>query len=424
MTSHESTSALFGNRRTPLTVTSGSATFTIALTGLMLANLAPLVMTALGDLGHDLDGAGLILTIALLVSAVVGLTTSPLASRQHRRTLALIGLMIATVSFAVAAWAPDNAVATGAFIVGSAGTGAAISTSGAAIATFQDSNRASATNGVLNRVMVMALLALIPMLTTSQASVFGVMAAVTAIAAVLTVWLPNIQSPVDTQTVPDVPTSTAGSPIRRTAVMTAGLALLLLFPIWGSSEDAIWTLAPVLGEVAGAATEQTDFTLTAAAGGGAVAMLVVTIVGERMGRVIPLSIALLLGGAIKVGLSTAQTPELFMVLVIALNTIYGFAFVLFVATAAALDARGRWSGPLIGAYLVGSSFAPLIGTWMMESYGVATFCLTMAAVSIVAIIPTALIARVSQQVERVTNDEDRMRPDGFSGADQNAEDIR
>lgn len=87
--------------RHPLTVRNGSATFIIALASLMMANLAPFVMTALAGLGFDVIASGNILTWALLASAVVGLGTSRLAAGRARRPLAVAGLAVAVLAFGV-----------------------------------------------------------------------------------------------------------------------------------------------------------------------------------------------------------------------------------------------------------------------------------------------------------------------------------
>ncbi|KKI20527.1 transporter, partial [Leucobacter sp. Ag1] len=86
--------------RLPLTLRNGSATFLIALASLMMANLAPFVISALQGLGFDVITSGNILTWALFASAVVGLATSRLAAGPHRRRLAVAGLALAAVAFA------------------------------------------------------------------------------------------------------------------------------------------------------------------------------------------------------------------------------------------------------------------------------------------------------------------------------------
>lgn len=382
--------------RVPLGLRNGAAIFLVSLAGLMMANLAPLIMSVLEDVGFDVIASGNILTWALLASAVVGLATSRFASGSHRRTLASIGLIVAIIGFLVAAFAGSpGAVVTG-FIIGGAGVGTAISSSGAAIAAVRNPNRVSATSGVVNRLLVMVVLALIPTIGLAQITVFGALALLAAISLAVTVWLPDTP---DYSTADIVAEAPAGSRTPRT-VMLAGIGVLIVFPVWGTSEDSVWTLAPVLGNAVGLSEQSLGFALSAAAGVGAAAMLVVTLLGTRIGRAVPLAAALLLGGITKIWIGMTTDALTLAVLIVVVNTIYAFAFVLFIATAAGLDARGSWSGPLIGAYIVGSSFAPIIGAWVIESVGIPNFGLIMGIVSFVVILPTVWIARVSTRVER------------------------
>lgn len=381
--------------RLPLTLRNGSATFLIALASLMMANLAPFVISALQGLGFDVITSGNILTWALFASAVVGLATSRLAAGRHRRRLAVAGLALAAVAFGVAAVLPTPTAVVSGLIVGGAGVGAAISTSGAAIAALRNPNRVSAASGLVNRVLVTIILAVIPIIGIAQASVFGALALISVVALALAAWLPD--APEHAEPV-DVTASLRIAEPRRITI--AGLAILLIFAVWGTSEDAIWTMAPVLGGAVGVDEQAMGFTLSLAAAGGIAGMLLVTVLGDRIGRAVPLVIALAIGGALKIWLGFAEDPALLSGLIIAINSIYSFAFSLFIATAAGLDARGRWSGPIIGAYLVGSSFAPLIGGALIETIGTPAFALIMGAVSLIAIVPTAMVARVSVGAER------------------------
>ncbi len=389
------TPASTADPRLPLTLRNGSATFMIALASLMMANLAPFIMTALGALGFDIIASGNILTWALLASAVVGLASARLASGRARRPLAMVGLALAVVAFAAAAVVPTPAVAVAGLIVGGAGVGAAISTSGAAIAALRNPNRVSATSGLVNRVLITIVLAVIPVIGITQGSVFGALALISLVGLALAVWLP--ESPEHAEPV-DVTSSLQIAEPRRITI--AGIVVLLVFPLWGTSEDAIWTMAPVLGEAVGLGEQPLGFTLSLAAAGGIVGMLIVTVFGNRIGRAVPLAVALVVGGALKIWIGFAGDPVLLAVLIIGVNTVYAFAFALYIATAAGLDARGRWSGPLLGAYLVGSSFAPLIGGALIEWFGVPVFTLITGIVSFAVIAPTVAIARVSVGAER------------------------
>ncbi|WP_258566427.1 MFS transporter [Leucobacter luti] len=276
--------------RHPLSLRNGSATFVIALASLMMANLAPFIMTALAHLGFDVITSGNILTWGLLASAVVGLGTSRLAAGAARRTLACAGLAVAVVAFGAAALIPNPTLAVTGLIVGGAGVGAAISTSGAAIAALRNPNRVSATSGLVNRVLITLVLAVIPLIGITQGTVFGALALISLAGLTLARWLPD--SPEHAEPV-DVTTSLAIAEPRRITV--AGFAILLVFPLWGTSEDAIWTMAPVLGDAVGLDEQGLGFALSLAAAGGILGMLLVSICGARIGRAAPLAIALTTG---------------------------------------------------------------------------------------------------------------------------------
>lgn len=393
--------------RVPLQPRNGTAVFLVSLAGLMMANLAPLIMSVLEQVGFDVIASGNILTWGLFASAVVGLGTSRAAAGTHRRAIAASGLVVAVAGFLFAALNDQpNLVVTG-FIIGAIGVGTAISTSGAAIAALRNPNRVSATSGVVNRLLVMVVLAVIPVLGLAQITVFGALALLSLLSLAVTVWLPSTPEHSSVDAITDTAVEPSKSPRR---VMIAGIGILIVFPLWGTSEDAVWTLAPVLGGAVDLGEQSLGFALSAAAGVGAAAMVVVTLSGSRIGRALPLAIALALGGATKIWIGMTTDPQTLAVLIVVVNTIYAFAFVLFLATAAGLDARGSWSGPLIGAYIVGSSFAPIIGAWIIDVVGIPTFGVTMGIVSFVLIIPTVLIARISTRVEKTLNHLGEKRP--------------
>ncbi|MHA3683524.1 MFS transporter [Leucobacter sp. HY1908] len=381
--------------RLRLTARNGSATFIVALASLMMANLAPHILTALSGLGFDPIAGGNVLTWALLASAVVGLASSRLASGARRRPLAAAGLVVAVVAFGAGAAIATPAVAAVALIAGGAGVGTAISTSGAAIAALRNPNRVAAASGLTNRVLITIVLAIIPLVGITQLSVFTTLALISLAGLALVAWLPN--SPEHAAPVDVTSTLKIAAPRRITI---AGIGVLVVFALWGTSEDAIWTMAPVLGDAVGLGEKPLGFTLSLAAAGGILGMLLVTVAGDRIGRALPLAIALALGGGVKIAIGLTADPVVLAALIIAVNAIYAFAFSLFIATAAGLDARGRWSGPLLGAYLVGSSFAPLIGSVFIAWLGVPLFTLLMGLVSFAAIAPTVAIARVSVGAER------------------------
>lgn len=384
------------NPRVPLGVRNGSATFVISIVGLMIANLVPLIMAVFTDqLGLSLVRAGEVVTWSLLASAVSGLGTARFAAGGRRRAIAATGLALSVVSFVGASIFTDPSVVIACFIVGGFGVGAAISTSGAAMAAIRNPNRVTATSGFTNRIVVMVILAVLPMLGLAQVTVFGTLALLAAIGLALAVWLPNV--PEEAAPV-DVTTSVAIASPRR--ITLAGIALLIVFPLWGLTEDSFYAMTGVFAAEVGMGSEQFGLMLSGAAAIGAVIMGVLLVAGNRIGRALPMGIALVTGALAKALLAYVTDPTALFVLVIVVNGLYALGFVMFAAAAAGLDARGRWSAPLAGAYIVGSSFAPLFGAWLVETFGVSGFGYITAVIGIILVAPAVLTARVSTGAER------------------------
>ncbi len=384
------------NPRVTLGLRNGSATFVIAMVGLLTANIVPLVITVFTDrLGFGLVKTGEIVTWSLAGSAVVGLSTARWASGSRRRLVALIGLSISVLGFGAAALVPDPAVVVAGFIAGGIGAGGALSSSGAAMAAIQNPNRVSATSGFVNRVVVMIALVLLPLIGLAQVTVFGALALIAAIGLALIPWLPNtpeLAEPADVTA-----TLTLAAPRRITI---AGIALLIVFPFWGMSEDSVYAMTGVMTVQLGISEAQFGAILGAASIVGAVMTGLLLIVGNRIGRALPLGISLGIAGFTKLLIGTATDPTALSVLIVVDNANFGVAMVFFLAAAAGLDARGRWSAPLLSAYIVGSSFAPLFGAFLAETFGVRGFGIVAAIICWSVLIPAVIIARVSTGAER------------------------
>src|SRR5699024_4147232 len=143
---------------------------------------------------------------------------------------------------------------------------------------------------------------------------------------VLAVWLPSAPEYADPVDV----TSTLSIAEPRN-ITIAGVGILILFPLWGTSEDAIWTLAANLGDAVGMSEPRLGFALSAAAGTGAFMMFIVMLLGHRIGRAVPLCIALAIGGVLKIRLGATDDPVTLSWRLTAVNTAYAFVFVLSIA---------------------------------------------------------------------------------------------
>jgi hypothetical protein len=404
--------------RVPLRLPTATATFTIGIAGYLGVNLSPYMITALqGALGSDVLTASWIVTATLLATAITGLVTAPLCAGPRRLAIARIGLAAAVLGFGTAALVAVPGLVVAGLILGGIGAGGAVAASGAALAAFTNPDRVAGFNGLANRAIITVILAVIPLIGLAPIDVFGALALFSVIALVVSGWLPAapvlapqagaaiaeavpVEVP-ETAAIPALRARAAASarPARITTI--AGFVLLVTFALWAVSEDSLWAMAGVMGaEQAALTPEGLGLALSGATAGGLIGSVLLMIVGNRLGRAVPLVVLLVVGGALKIveGFTTDQTS--FVVVFIAWNTVYAIAFMYFVSTSAALDVDGRWSGPLLAVYLVGSALTPVIGAALVEVFGFQGFAVVLGIASFVLAVPAAFAAHVSTRHER------------------------
>ncbi|KQR00441.1 hypothetical protein ASF72_16485 [Arthrobacter sp. Leaf141] len=389
--------------RLPLNSRRATSVFGLSVLGLLTANLLPFMVIALEQsLELTVTEAGGVMTGSLLATAIGCIASTRLADGNRRILLARISLALSTIAFTAAAFGMGAPVTITAVILGGAGLGGALSASGAALAALRNPNRMSAANGIVNRAVVTVLLGIVPLFGIVLGSIFGLVAAISASLLIVAAWLPRAPLADKPPTAPAgdaVPSLTGGQPSRLTT--TAGFALLGMYALWAVSEDSVWALAGTMGATqSGLSDAGIGLVLSTSSAGGLVAAVLLTWVGARFGRAAPLAVLLILGGMLKLAAALTTDPALYMLVLILWNTAYMAVFLLFIATAAALDTNGRFSGPAIGVYLFGSSFSPVIGGWLAETFGYAGFGWVVALVSWVLVIPVVIVARVSTRLER------------------------
>ena len=366
--------------RIPLRLPSAVATFGIGIAGYLGVNLSPyMIAAAQSALGVDVLTASWLITGALLLTAVTGLATAKLSAGPHRLLVARVGLVVAAAGFGAAALVPAPGVVVAGLLLGGIGAGGAVSSSGAALAAFINPDRVAGFSGLANRAVVTVILALVPLLPLVPISVFGTLALFSLAVLFASAWLPSAPV-VDHAAAPAADAAASGLVARRPrrAETIAGFVLLVTFALWAVSEDSLWAMAGVMGaDQAGLTPGGLGIALSGATAGGIVGAILLMVVGDRLGRAVPLAVLLVAGGALKIVEGFVTDPTVFIVVFIVWNTLYAIAFMYFVATSAGLDADGRWSGPLLAVYLVGSSLTPVIGAALVEALGYQGFVVVL-----------------------------------------------
>jgi MFS family permease len=384
--------------RVPLTARRAVSVFGISVVGFMTANLVPVMIVALtGDLGFTATGAGTLMTASLLACAASCLATSRWTARSGRYVVARAGLALTALGFGAAAFVPSVPVVVAGVVLGGLGAGGAVSAGGAALGALRNPDRASGISGFTNRAIVSVVLFVIPVLGAGMGSAFGLLAGLALAALLTTGWLPDRPAQ---EAAPTVGVSSAAPAAASRTTTVAGVGLLVCFALWALSEDSLWAVAATMGaDQARLDATGMGLVLSLSTLGGLVASALVGLAGPRLGRTVPLAAALLAGGVLKFLAGTVTDPGWYMVVVIAWNTIYMLAFIYIIAVAAALDASGKWSAPVLGVYLIGSSFAPVFGTSVSAAAGYTTLGAVLAGMTFVLLIPFVLISRHSVRSE-------------------------
>ena len=395
--------------RVPLRLSTATAAFSVGIAGYLGVNLSPYMITSVqAALSIDVLTASWIVTASLFLTALAGLVIAPLCAGAHRRTVARAGLIVATIGFGSAALLP--AVMVPGLLAGGIGAGGAIAAAGAAMAAFRNPERVAGVSGLVKGALVTIVIAVIPLIGLTPIAVFGALALFSLAGLLFSAWLPAapVRDPhagaAVAEAMPiDVPPTGAVrvGPGPSRAVTLAGFGLLIVFTLWAVSEDSLWAMAGVMGaDQVGLTPEGLGIALSGATAGALVAAVLLMIVGDKLGRAVPLVTLLLMGGVLKIVEGFTTDPTAFIVVFIAWNTIYAVAFMYFFATSAALDSGGRWSAPLLSVYLVGSALTPVIGAALTGAMGYQNFAITLGIASFALAIPTGAIALLTTRLER------------------------
>jgi hypothetical protein len=395
--------------RVPLRLPTATSTFIVGIAGYLGVNLSPYLIIAVREgMGADVLTASWLVTVALLLTAITGLAVAPLCAGHRRRLVAWVGLLVSVVGFGGAAVVPAFLLVG--LLLGGIGAGGAVAASGAALAAFRNPDRVAASYGLANRGIVTVVLAVVPLIGLAPIDVFGSMAVFSLVGLVLATWLPGAPAAAADAGAARAAAIRDAMPLTGRQWMTArparsvtivGFTLLVVFALWAASEDSLWAMVGVLGaDQASLSPEGLGIALSAATAGGLIASIVLMIVGDRLGRGVPLIALLVVGGILKIMQGHITDPTLFVVVFILWNTTYALVFAFFVSTSAALDAEGRWSGPLLATYLVGSALTPVIGANLVGLLGYQGFTLALGIASFVLAVPAGLIGLFSRRVER------------------------
>jgi len=320
--------------------------------------------------------AGLVGTAQLVTTAVVTIMLAKRAAGPGRTAMARWGAAVAAVGLLGAAVAADAGAIIAANMVLGAGLGAVYAAATAALAAFDDPDRAS-TVAISGTVVVTALL-IVAVSAADRALSPGSGFALLALCCVPT-WLLMRRLPKSRDVVDDV---LPAPPRRPSVVLLAGAVLL-----WLVTQGA-WSYAAVLGrEHTGMSPASVSAVLAASSVLALAGAMAGPVAARRFGRLSSLTsfvVAEALGMALLV---VTHDQMLFVAAGVVWQACQLAVLVQILAAAAVVDPSGRWTASLGGAGALGNGIGPLVVGHLLSSAGTGVLAVVLAAGTVVASLP-------------------------------------
>ena len=359
--------------------------------GIILANFAifsaPLYISGLID-GNALSEseAGLINTIEIAAIALTCLAISGGLARIPLRLLGFTGLCAILIGNVFGFINQDFSNLLWQRALAGLGAGLSLAVSSALLSRAANPDRLIGIVMCFNLAVMAPTLILIGFFKDSY-EFTAIVAAQFTIAILLLPILAKLPATIESseegQTLLDV----SGSSDSQIRIALLGISVVFLFCF---IEGGIWAFSGQSGSRAGLSSAEIGVILSTAQGAGLLGAVIAAVFGQRLPRLIPISVGITLITMAGYLIYTSSSAEIYRYSVICFN--FGFALGLpyLIGACAKLDDNGGWAARANAANLLGGAASPfLAGLWVTlygyESLGfislvVGLTCLTLAAI--------------------------------------------
>lgn len=342
-------------------------------------NVMPALLAGFGERFSLTDtAAGMVAAAQLLATAVVTLLLAARASRSGRVQLARIGLVVATIGFALAWLSPTVAILVGANVAAGAGLGAVFAAGTAALGSTPDVDRATFRTVLVATLATAALILAVSFANEAGGGTAGF--AVLAACCALGLW--------GVRGLPERPGDHAAETGPRPSLLF--LAAVLAF---GIVEQGTWSYAAVFGmRHAGLTEGAASLALSIAALAALVGVPLGTFASLRLGRVVALVGVALVEFAARTLVVVTESATIFSVATSLWQVCYLALLVQILALAAGLDRSGRLVAATAGAMALGTGLGPAVIGATLDALGPWGLAVALLALGVLALVPLARFA--------------------------------
>ena len=351
--------------------------------GITLGQIGPILQPY--QVGAFVDGAhkspsvaGIILACQMISYSVCLVGVSRFMNRFPLFIVGVTGASLSAIAFLASAWLTGTTSLTLANIVIGVGQGLLFAAASAAAAGVAESERVYGIGATIALVIYGILLAIIPFTQRH----LGIMSIFWVSAGTMVLFGPAL--------VGLRATNNLSNDRSATLDMPRAIALIVMLTLFGLGSGAIYAFAERIGNHIGIEPQTLGLAFMIATAAGALGSGAAAWIGLRLGRSLPLYLALLSTGLSSLALARSTTLAEYSLSLLAFQIAYTFSFPYFLGAAASLDPSGRLSTLCSGAIFLPSALGTIFAGFLAQYFTytlIGVFALGMCATA-VAFVPS------------------------------------
>ena len=345
-----------------------------------------LISAIIHDLHLNEAQAGILMSAEFVFTMLASLLVAPLMGRAPRRTLALIGTVLAIVANLISASMTDLYSLAAMRCVAGVGAGLALACGNACVSSAKQPDRIAGHMNVLS-----VLLMIVVMLGYAKVmAAYGLPGLYYAMAATMTVMLLAI--PFMPQRAP-LQALQASAPLNKShggnvLLTLPAICMMLAMFVFQARDTMGWAFVERIGTMVGYSGDEVGVLLSFQSFVGLIGPLLAAMIGKRYGLSTPVILAILLTGGTSLSYVLGEhSKTLYTIGVMTICVTYFYALSYLTALAAAMDREGRIVAAASSFLSLGLAAGPAISGGLISLGG-----LTLAAWGIaVAVLLTLLL---------------------------------
>jgi predicted MFS family arabinose efflux permease len=333
--------------------------------------------------------AGFVISVELGAMTLTTLAMSPLIHKLNRRGVGIAAALLIVAGNLLAAAGTSSSILFVARAISGAGSGALMCAATAAAADHRNPDRFFAIVVAAAMLASIGMFLIVPELVEIHGS-RSIFLAMAAVAGLIAIWSTGL--PVHSRLAPAESTLQCAAPEKRGLLTMPSLSLLAAYLLFQVAMNGVYFYVERIGSSLGMALEGIGKVLAISAFVSLAGPLAAGMLGTRVGRIGPLTVATAVNGICVFTMTHTASVPVFAVAMVVSTAMLTFAMPYFLGLAASLVSGGRLASSARGAAALGSTITPAVSGGILllgGSYGMVGWfgaaCSAMAICLLVAL---------------------------------------